>query len=488
MVGTVTTRSVVRGYVRRFPALLARVGIVDREKGERAFDLAVPVMVTGGLRVTIRLADFLMVGIALGDAAIAGLELGFQYYFIGFGLSLALTSGTISVVSRLHGAGEHARANLAVKQSLWLALSIAVPLTVASWLYARPLVALLTDDPTTVAYGADYLRVVMLSLAFRFWGMTAARALAGVGDTRTPMYVRLLSVPTNVVVNALLIFGLGPFPRLGVTGAAVGTAVANVLAATIFLALFVAGRHGIRLPLGGRQFDPPLLTELVRVSLPLAGMRLGRTFGRFPFLFVLGTFGPAALAAYAIGRRVVLFAMMPAWGYATAASTLVGQAIGRGDAAEATDYGWQTARIALATQLLVAGALGLLARPIVLAFGTGSPDLAVAFVRVFAVGVAAFSLSRTMRGALRGAGDTVWPFLGTVTGTYVLRLPVAFLALPAGYAITLGPVTVAPGLGLGLAAVFAAILLDLYLKAAVNTVRFAGGRWRDIGRRSVSAD
>jgi Na+-driven multidrug efflux pump len=89
-----------------------------------------------------------------------------------------------------------------------------------------------------------------------------------------------------------------------------------------------------------------------------------------------------------------------------------------------------------------------------------------------------------MRGALRGAGDTRWPFYGTIAATYLVRLPVTVLALPAGYALTLGPVTVAPGLGWGLPAVYAAILLDLYLKAGVNTARFASGRWRAVARSS----
>ncbi|MFB6184039.1 MAG: MATE family efflux transporter, partial [Haloarculaceae archaeon] len=100
-------RSTLRRLLALFPAALARLGLVDRHKAGEALDLAAPVMVTGGLRILLRAADFVMVGIALGDVAIAGLELGFQYYFIGFGLSLALTSGTISVVSRLKGAGEH---------------------------------------------------------------------------------------------------------------------------------------------------------------------------------------------------------------------------------------------------------------------------------------------------------------------------------------------------------------------------------------------
>lgn len=210
-------RSRLGEAVLLFPAALSRLGVVDRRKGEEAFDLAVPVMVSGGLRVLLRIADFLMVGIALGDAAIAALELGFQYFFIGFGLSLAVTSGTISVVSRYEGAGRHAAADFAMKQSLWLALAISAPLTFASWYYPRPLIDLLTDDPRTIALGAAYLQVVMLSLPFRFWSMVASRALAGSGDTRTPMYVRVLTLPANVVLNALLIFGLLGFPRLGIS-------------------------------------------------------------------------------------------------------------------------------------------------------------------------------------------------------------------------------------------------------------------------------
>ena len=485
-------RSGVREILDRFPALLARFGVVDRRMGAEAFDLAVPVMVTGALRVLIRVSDFLFVGIATGAAGIAALELGFQYFFVAFGLALALTSGTISVVSRLLGAGDRSHADLAVKQSLWLGLLVSVPLAVCGWFYADPLVGLLTDDPETIRKGADYLRIVLAASPARFWSMIAARALAGAGDTRTPMYVRLVTLPVNVVLNGVLVFGLGPFPSFGVAGAALGTAVAYLLSASAFLVLLLSTRFPVRLRLGGPQFDLPLLAEITRVSLPLAGTRLSRTFGRFPFLFVLGVLGTSELAAYAVGRRVVLFAMMPAWGYSTAASTLVGQAVGGGENEAATAYGWQTTRIALATQLLVAAVLAAFAPYVARGFGTEDVALTAAFVRVFALGVAGFSVARTMRGALRGAGDTRWPFYGTVVGTYLVRLPVAFLALPVGYAVsvgpvslgglTLGPLSVSPGMGFGVSAAFAAILAGLYVKAIVNTARFASGRWVAVAR------
>ena len=492
-----SARSAARRILDRFPALLARLGVVDRRKGEEAFDLAVPVMVTGALRVLIRISDFVFVGLATGAAGIAALELGFQYFFVAFGLALALTSGTISVVSRFLGADDRFRADLAIKQSLWLGLLVSVPLAAAGWLYAEPLVGLLTDDAATIRKGADYLRIVLAASPARFWSMIAARALAGAGDTRTPMYVRLVTLPVNVVLNGLLVFGVGPFPSLGVAGAALGTAIAYLLSAGAFLGLLLTARFPVRLRFGGPQFDLPLMAEIVRVALPLAGTRLSRTFGRFPFLFVLGVLGTSELAAYAVGRRVVLFAMMPAWGYSTAASTLVGQAVGGGEDEAATAYGWQTTRIALATQLLVAAVVAIFAPYIARGFGTEDVALTATFVRVFALGVAGFSVSRTMRGALRGAGDTRWPFYGTVVGTYLVRLPIAFLALPVGYAVTVGPlslgrlsvgpVSVAPGMGFGVTAAFVAILAGLYVKAIVNTARFASGRWVAVARSGRGA-
>ena len=465
-----------------FPAALDRLGIADRETSGEAFDLALPVMVTGALRVLLRVADYLMVGIALGDAAIAGLELGFQYYFIGFGLSLAVSSGTISVVSRLQGSDRPDRADLAVKQSLWLALAISLPLTAVSWVYAEPLVGLLTDNAEATELGATYLSIVMLSMAPRFWSMVAARALAGSADTRTPMYVRLITLPTNIALNAVLIFGVGPAPELGIAGAAVGTAVANTVAAVVFFALLASGEYVVTLRARGRQFDLGLVREILRVGLPLSGMRLLQTFGRFPFLFILGQLGVGAVAAFAVGRQVMLLALMPAWGYSTAASTLVGQAVGAGDDDGATTYGWQTLRIALATQLLIAVVLVAAARPVAVAFGTEYVDLTVRFIRVFGLAVAGFSVSRTMRGSLRGAGDTRWPLYGTILGTYVVRLPIAALALPAGFAVTLGGLTIPLGMGLGYTAVFVAIVADFYVKAAVNTGRFRSGRWQQVAR------
>ena len=145
---------------------------------------------------------------------------------------------------------------------------------------------------------------------------------------------------------------------------------------------------------------------------------------------------------------------------------------------------WQTLRIGLATQLFIAAVLVAMARPIAIGFGTLYVDLTVQFIRVFGVATAGFSVARTMRGSLRGAGDTRWPLYGTVAGSYLVRLPIAALALPTTFTLTVAGASVAPGLGLGVPVVFLALLADFYVKAVVNTSRFYSGAWQGVARRA----
>jgi putative MATE family efflux protein len=424
-----------------------------------------------------------MIGLASSATALAGLEFAFQYYFIGFGLALALSSGTISVVSRLKGANQHDRADLAIKQSLWLSTCISVPLIATAQLHSEFLIGLLTGDAEVINQGRIYLEIVTYALLFRFWSMIAARALQGSGDTRTPMHVNVITVPANIGLNAVLIFGLGPFPRMGIAGAAWGTTIAETLSGVIFLYLLLAGDHDVSLRLGGKQWDTKLAKSIIRVSAPLAGTRLVSTLGRFPFLFVLAILGTPVVAAFAIGRRVILLAMMPAWGYSTASSTLVGQALGAGNETEATAYGWDTTRIALITQLSIALVMAAVAQPIARVFNAESAALTVEFIRVFAIAVGGFSIARTIRGALRGSGDTSWPFYGKILGL-MIRLSIVSLSLPVGLVIGIGSFTVTPGLGIGMIAVYIAIVVDFYIQAIVNAIRFKSGKWQLVARRS----
>ncbi len=465
------------------------VGWVEKKIGRKAFLLAFPIMIIGGLRILLRIIDFLMVSYAYeSDAGLAGMTIAFHYYFIGFGLALALSSGTISVVARYLGARKPSEANFSIKQSMYLSLFLSIPLTILTWMFAESLIGLMSSDAEVVELGATYLRITMLAITFRFWSLIGARALAGAGNTETPMWIRMISVPTNVFLNWIFIFGIGPVPELGVAGAALGTVLSDLLTVLLFLWIFLSGNARVQLVLTGKQWDSRVAREIIGVAAPLGGMRLTMAIGLFPFVFIVSAAGTSLLASYGIARRVMLLALMPAWGFSTASSTLVGQHVGGNRMQEAEDSGWQTLRIALATQLLIGFILTLGADPISSLFDSRDPILTTTFIRVFGIGVAAYSISRTMQGGLRGAGDTLWPFYGTLLGT-ASRIGVALLALPVDVTIKIGILSFTPGFGYGVEFIYLAILVDLYIRAAVNTIRFASGTWKNTSRiRSSAAD
>lgn len=473
-------------YLLLFPDALASLGLVRQQPARETFELAIPAMVSAGIWTVLRITDFFMVSVALSDTAVAALEFSFQYYIVAFNVAIAVSSGTISLVSRFKGAGDDDLADFVIKQSLWFAIPLSTLFTVVAWFYADGLVGLLTNESEVIRLGSIYLSIVMLGVGFRFWTMIASRGLQGCGDTVTPMYISLVITILNIVLNAFLIFGLGPAPELGIAGAAIGTVVANALGAFVYFVILRSGRFPLRLRFGGKQWDTAIALEIVRVGTPLAGRRLVATIGRFPFLFMLGVLGTPVVAAFAIARQVSMLAMIPGWGFSTSASALVGQRLGKGDEAEATTYAWDTMTVGLATQLLIAVVFAIFARRISLLFGTEAVELTTTFIWIFALGIAGMSVAQSLEGSLRGAGDTLWPLYGSILGVS-LRLMITALALPAGFVlVTVVSVPVIPGLGLGVGAVFVAILVEPYVRAVVNLVRFKSGRWQAVARAAVA--
>lgn len=456
--------------VRLIPRLLSGLGLIDEERGTKSVELAWPVMITGILRVTLRLADFLMVGLVAGSVGIAALGFSFQFYFIGFGIALAISSGTISLVSQHFGASEYSEANFVIKQSTWLALIISIPLIAITLIYSEQMLGVLGASSEVIETGAPYLRALMVGVFFRFFSMVASRGFAGVGDTVTPMRVRIFGVPMNIFLNWVLIFGIGPFPNLGVLGAGIGTAVTNFSIAMVFAVLLLSKRYRVSFPLAGKQWDSKVVRKIFKVSLPLLVMRMARVGSRFPLLWILALLGTSTVAAFQVGRRVVMFAMMPAWGFATSASTLVGQSLGAGKEREAELFGWDTLKTAITIMVSISVVIAIFAKPLAGLFVRESQAIALStnFIRIYSIGVIGFAIDRVMRGSLRGAGDTRWPMYGIILAMYVWMLPVSYI---------LGII-----LGLGVHGVFLGLLGGLFIPSAVNIFRFRSGKWKKISR------
>jgi putative MATE family efflux protein len=453
--------------------VLDRAGVIDRRRLEATVDLAWPRIVTGFAIMSKQAVDLALVGVAIGSTAVAGLAFAGAYWQVAKFLGIGLAGGTVGLVSQNFGGGETERASVVVTQSVWVAVLFSAPIVALYAFVPTRLVGLVGSDPAAVGYGATYLLFVAPGLLFEFLNLIASRTYAGVGDTFTPMVVRAGGAALNVVLSAALIFGAG----LGVAGAAIGTTVATG-AVCLVLAWGMVGRSygsrylgAIPVPITreGLRWDGTLLRQLLEVSAPLMARRTTEALVVFPLLWIAATFGPLVVAAFEVGRRVRELVNSFSWGFSIAASTLVGQELGAGDEREAEAYGAAIIRLSLVSYLSVAVLAIAFANPIAELFVSGDAAVGAAatFVRIAAVSAVALGIDGSATGALRGAGDTRWPFAASLLGRYGFALPAAALG------------TVTP---LAVAGLYLALVLETLLPAGINLWRFRTNRWKAVSR------
>ena len=469
-------RSRLRTAVARLGAAVAvaldRAGVIDRRRLRETLDLAWPRIVTGFAIMSKNTVDLAVIGVVLGAPAVAGLAFAFAYWQLAKFVSIGLAGGTVSLVSQNYGGDEADRAALVVKQSLLVAAVFVTPIVVALVAFAEPLVALIGGEGDALGYGVTYLVVTAPALAFEFFNMIASRTYAGVGDTFTPMVFRAGGALLNVVLTAGFVFGAG----LGVTGAALGTAL-SIVAVAAGLSWGMTGRsyvgHGASpVPIGrsGPWFDAELTRQLLKVSAPLIARRVAQGVVVFPLLWVASSFGDATVAAFEVGRRIRGLLGSFSWGFSIAASTLVGQRLGAGEESLATVYGRDVIRLSALVYVLASAAVVGAAEPVAGVFVDGPAAVAATatFVVVAAVSAIPLGVDGSVTGSLRGAGDTRWPFAAAMVGLYVFALPAALLGL------------VTP---LGVGGLYAAMVLEKLVPAGLNGIRFRSNRWQAVSRQ-----
>lgn len=451
--------------------LLARTGLIDRERGERIADLSWPPVLGKAARQSRITADVAMVGSALGPAAIAGLGFATVYWRIANGIVFGLAGGTINQISQRFGAGDHDRVDLALKQSVWVSLLIALPFTVVYLQFPYKLIALFGTDETTVAYGATYLQVISVGTVLRALAAIASRALAGADETWIPMTIRGGAAVVNILLNGVFIFGLG----LGIYGAALGTLIAEVLATGVFVWGFLWGRvpligdFPIGLRPGGPYFDLALSYQLIDISFPLIVRGLVKRSAMFPFYVILATFGTGIVSAYEISRRIRGQMKSPGSGFALAASSLVGQSLGRGNEREAEEYGWDVFWFSLVIYLATSILVFVFAPSITSIFVQDRMAVSrtAPFVRVIAIGLIAHGATRSLVGVLKAAGDTRWPMYAEFVGLYLFMLPIVYV----------GSVS-----SIGVIGVYVAAIMETTIPALANLYRVWTGKWKTISR------
>ncbi len=447
---------------------IQRLATGGDEIGRIVNRLAWPVIAENLLQTLLGVVDMMMVS-QLGAAAVAGVGAANQVIWVINSALGAVTVGTTVLIARSIGAGNPAQANRVLKQSVILALIIAVILGVLGYFYSDELIYLLGAEPDLAEAGAVYLRIIMEMGFFMIAMFVIGAALRGAGDTQTPMRVTAFINVVHVVIAYGLIFGHFGLPRLGVAGSAWAASLSRLVGTVIMTVVLLRGHVPISLrDRGGWWPDLGLIRRLFHVGIPSMVEQLLLSGGMLLYGVLVIQMGTAIYAAQRITFQVISLSFMPGFGFAMAATTLVGQSLGAKNPERAQQAAWRATFSALAWMSAMGFLVALLGRPVMQLFSTDREiiEMGAAALVVLAFTQPFQAFGQVLAGALRGAGDTRYPMWVTTAGIWLVRLPLAYL---------FGPV-----LGLSLAVIYVSNVMDSIVRAALAYARFQRGRWKEI--------
>ena len=389
----------------------------------RVLSLSWPVMVEQVFRTLMRTTDIIVTGM-FSPAAVAAIGLADLYARFPLRIGLSFGAGAIALSSQDTGSDSERTRDEAITQAILIGAIAGLPFIAFGYVFGDWAINVLGAESAVVELGAIYLAIIFATSPARHVALIAARGLQGTGDTRTPMYINIVSNGLNIVLSVVLGFGLGPFPTLWIVGVGIATAVGNVFTAVaLLLAIYSPQTHaGFRWPR-----DVTIAKQLFVVSLPKLSEGIVDTVVDFPFNALLLFFGTEVNAAYQIGRRVYQQLTSPlSRGYRTGTSIVVGQTLGDGDPAGARYNGWAAAALGVLTVGSLGGLLFVGAEPFVALF-TDDPETrsyAIGFARAYALAAPVTALYIVLAGALTAGSDTKTPFVARVSGMFVGMLGV----------------------------------------------------------------
>jgi putative MATE family efflux protein len=402
----------------------------------------------------------------LGADAVAAVGLTEGMLTIVYSVAMGLVIGATAVVARRIGEKDPEGAAVAAVQVIALGLIVSAVIGVTGILFARPLLALMGASDAVLAEPAGYA-VVMLggcgSVVMLFLNNAIFRAA---GDATVAMRVLWLANGINILLDPMLIFGIGPFPELGVTGAAVATTTGRSLGVALQLFLLTAGTGRIKIRWQHVRLAPAVMWSVCRISGTGLLQILVDTTSWVVLVRLIATFGSPAVAGYTIGIRTVLFAILPSWGLSNAAATMVGQSLGAGMPERAEQAVWTACRYNMIFLGLIGAAFVSFA-PQIVAIYTSDPVIAadaIACLRIVSLGFLFFAYGMVLTQAFNGAGDAWTPTWINVACFWLWQMPLAyFLAL---------------NVGLGPSGVYWAVMIAFSTLAVVSALIFRRGRWK----------
>ena len=390
--------------------------------------LAWPVVATMFVHTAFIVTDMIWVG-RLGAPEMAAVISSVFFIWILFSLAEIVTAGLVAIIARHYGAKRYDRASYTASQAIGFSLFLSAAITFIGYAFAPAFLDFIGTEPDVTQFGIEYLRIRFIGTIFLFWYEVGTSIFRATGDTKTPMILSMIAVGGNILLDPCLIFGLGPFPELGVAGAAIATVI-TMAAAVIGLGIYlIRGKLTLDLKLSqSMKPDLKLIGQMVKIGLPMSLYGISFSIVYIFLNKIAASFGTDAIAALGIGNRSEAFSYMICFGFAIAVSTMVGQNLGakkpeRAEKAAWTAF-WLTAIITGVVSVLFVLIPELITR--IFISDAAVIDISIDYLQILALSQVFMAALIVFEGAFTGAGDTIPPMTIGVPAA-LARLPIAYL-------------------------------------------------------------
>jgi putative MATE family efflux protein len=451
-----------------FVRLSLRDDDVDYTRGPigRALGLlAIPMMLEMSMESVFAVVDIAFVS-RLGTDAIAAVGITEVLVTVLYAVAVGLGIGVTAMVSRRIGAKQTDAAASVTGQAIWIGAALSIVIGVTGVAYAEEMLIMMGASESVVATGTGFTAVLLGGSASIMYLFLLNAAFRGAGDAAVALRSLWLANGLNIILDPCLIFGLGPFPEMGVTGAAVATTIGRGTGVLYQLWYLFDGRGRLEFHFRHLRIVPSLIKRVLIISIGGVGQFLIATSSWIVIMRIVALYGSAAIAAYTIALRMLEFVWLPAWGLGNAAATLVGQNLGADQAIRAERSAWRAAKYNTIF-MTVAGVFIVALAPSIVGLFTNEPEVmsyGTSCLRILGIGFPMYAIGMIITQALNGAGDTVTPTIINLICFWLLQIPLSYW--------------LAANAGLGPNGVFLAMVISESLLTVLSVIVFRRGNWK----------
>ncbi len=445
--------------------------------------LALPVVIEQLMIMMVTWTDHYLTAQHLETPHLAAINLMAYVLWVLPSIFAAIGVGATALVSRFFGAGEYERAKYVTNQAITIALMLLTVITTVAWMYPRELIDIMQLPQAATDAGAQYFKIIIPVFPFAIMHMIGNACLRGAGDIMSGFITMVIVNIINVICSLCLVTGWGPFPELGWEGIAIGTAIGYAVGGSIIIAFLIRGRFNLKLHLSKMKPDPKMISRILRIGIPGGIDMLTVVCFQMWFLAIVNSMGDVAAAAHGTAIRIEALAYLPGHAFAMAATTMVGQFLGAGMPARASRSTW-LACLWGGLVMSLAGIIFYFTADSITGIFAGEKTaeavgMAAPLIRIVSVSMPSLALVIIMTGALRGAGDTIFPLIFSFIGLLFVRIPLAYYLCWEEISLPLSDIVI-QGKGLGVHGAWYAMVVDIVLRSLMVLGRFLHGGWKHI--------